>query len=86
MHRFMLLQGWIKLLHQMVLKLPEVSNLKSLMVLCNEDGEEIFFDNISDSVVCFCSEHFMVICYYHYFLMKQLSFAFAYCNQKHYQL
>lgn len=46
----------------MVLKLPEVSNLKSLMALCNEDGEAVFFDNISDSVVCFYSEHFMVIC------------------------
>lgn len=61
-HWFTLLQGWIKLLHQMVLKLPEVSNLKSLMALCNEDGEAVFFDNISDSVVCFYSEHFMVIC------------------------
>jgi len=58
----MFMQGWIKLLHQMVLKLPEVSNLKSLVVLCNEDGEEFFFDSISDSVVCFFSEHFMVIC------------------------
>nr|KYP57020.1 U3 small nucleolar RNA-associated protein 20 [Cajanus cajan] len=48
---FMLLQGWIKLLHQMVLKLPEVANLKSLMVLCNEDGEVNFFDNITDSVI-----------------------------------
>ncbi|XP_052728331.1 uncharacterized protein LOC108328944 isoform X4 [Vigna angularis] len=45
------IKGWIKLLHQMVLKLPEVSNLKSLMVLCNEDGEAVFFDNISDSVI-----------------------------------
>ncbi|KAK8473806.1 hypothetical protein PHAVU_001G253000 [Phaseolus vulgaris] len=45
------IKGWIKLLHQMVLKLPEVSNLKSLVVLCNEDGEEFFFDSISDSVI-----------------------------------
>ncbi|XP_047154008.1 small subunit processome component 20 homolog isoform X2 [Vigna umbellata] len=45
------IKGWIKLLHQMVLKLPEVSNLKSLMALCNEDGEAVFFDNISDSVI-----------------------------------
>ncbi|KAL2955225.1 hypothetical protein AAZX31_18G015600 [Glycine max] len=45
------IKGWIKLLHQMVLKLPEVSNLKSLMVLCNEDGEVNFFDNITDSVI-----------------------------------
>ncbi|XP_020226475.1 small subunit processome component 20 homolog isoform X2 [Cajanus cajan] len=44
-------KGWIKLLHQMVLKLPEVANLKSLMVLCNEDGEVNFFDNITDSVI-----------------------------------
>ena len=50
----MWLQGWIKLLHQMVLKLPEVSNLKSLAVLGNEDGEVNFFDDITDSVVCFC--------------------------------
>ncbi|KAK7331456.1 hypothetical protein VNO77_25681 [Canavalia gladiata] len=44
-------KGWIKLLHQMVLKLPEVSNLKSLVVMCNEDGEVNFFDNITDSVI-----------------------------------
>ncbi|KAL2332603.1 hypothetical protein Fmac_013816 [Flemingia macrophylla] len=44
-------KGWLKLLHQMVLKLPEVSNLKSLMVLCKEDGEVNFFDNITDSVI-----------------------------------
>ncbi|RDY00034.1 Small subunit processome component 20-like protein, partial [Mucuna pruriens] len=44
-------KGWIKLLHQMVLKLPEVSSLKSLMVLCNEDGEVNFFDNITDLVI-----------------------------------
>ncbi|XP_027334628.1 small subunit processome component 20 homolog isoform X2 [Abrus precatorius] len=45
------MKGWIKLLHQMVLKLPEVSKLKSLMVMCNEDGEVNFFDNITDSVI-----------------------------------
>ncbi|CAJ1855344.1 unnamed protein product [Sphenostylis stenocarpa] len=45
------MKGWINLLHQMVLRLPEVSNLKSLMVLCNEDGEVNFFDNISDPVI-----------------------------------
>ncbi|XP_061369187.1 uncharacterized protein LOC133312060 isoform X1 [Gastrolobium bilobum] len=44
-------KGWIKLLHQMVLKLPEVLNLKSLMVLFNEDGEVTFFDNLTDSVI-----------------------------------
>lgn len=43
----------MKLLNQMVLKLPDVSNLKSLAALCNEDGEANFFDDITDSVVCF---------------------------------
>ncbi|KAL5069505.1 hypothetical protein RYX36_020392 [Vicia faba] len=42
--------GWMKLLSQMALKLPDVSNLKSLTVLCNEDGEANFFDNIADPV------------------------------------
>ncbi|CAL0335754.1 unnamed protein product [Lupinus luteus] len=45
-----IIKRWTGLLHQMVLKLPEVSNLKSLTVLCNEDSEVIFFDNIADSV------------------------------------
>ncbi|XP_058787152.1 uncharacterized protein LOC131661580 [Vicia villosa] len=44
-------KGWMKLLSQMALKLPDVSNLKSLTVLCNEDGESIFFDNIADPVI-----------------------------------
>ncbi|CAK8567091.1 unnamed protein product [Lathyrus sativus] len=44
-------KGWMKLLSQMALKLPDVSNLKSLTVLCNEDGEANFFDNITDSVI-----------------------------------
>lgn len=44
-------KGWLNFLHQMVLKLPEVSNLKSLTVLCTEDGEVNFFDNITDSVI-----------------------------------
>ncbi|CAI8591809.1 unnamed protein product [Vicia faba] len=35
----------------MALKLPDVSNLKSLIVLCNEDGEANFFDNIVDPVI-----------------------------------
>ncbi|CAI8600436.1 unnamed protein product [Vicia faba] len=43
--------GWMKLLSQMALKLPDVSNLKSLTVLCNEDGEANFFDNIADPVI-----------------------------------
>ncbi|CAL0335761.1 unnamed protein product [Lupinus luteus] len=46
-----IIKRWTGLLHQMVLKLPEVSNLKSLTVLCNEDSEVIFFDNIADSVI-----------------------------------
>ncbi|XP_028759690.1 small subunit processome component 20 homolog isoform X2 [Neltuma alba] len=41
-------KGWIKLLRQMVLKLPEVSNLKSLVALCSEDAEVDFFNNIVD--------------------------------------
>jgi len=41
----------MKLLSQMALKVPDVSNLKSLTVLCNEDGEADFFDNIADPVV-----------------------------------
>ncbi|CAL0327253.1 unnamed protein product [Lupinus luteus] len=45
------IKGWTRLLHQMVLKLPGVSNLKSLTVLCNEDSEVNFFDNIADSVI-----------------------------------
>jgi len=73
----MLLQGWIKLLHQMVLKLPEVSNLKSLMVLCNEDGEVNFFDNITDSVVCFYSKHFMAICLLSLFSNETVFFCFC---------
>ncbi|RHN69146.1 hypothetical protein MtrunA17_Chr3g0121561 [Medicago truncatula] len=44
-------KGWMKLLSQMALKVPDVSNLKSLIVLCNEDGEADFFDNIADSVI-----------------------------------
>lgn len=52
----MLLQGWIKLLRQMVLKLPEVSNLKSLVALCSEDAEVDFFNNIVDPKVCFCTK------------------------------
>ncbi|CAI8597993.1 unnamed protein product [Vicia faba] len=44
-------KGWMKLLSQMALKLPDVSNLKSLTVLCNEDGEANFFDNIADPVI-----------------------------------
>ncbi|KAJ1404603.1 Down-regulated-in-metastasis protein [Sesbania bispinosa] len=43
--------GWMKLLNQMILKLPDVSNLKSLVVLCDEDGEVNFFDSITDSVI-----------------------------------
>ncbi|XP_054807809.1 U3 small nucleolar RNA-associated protein 20 isoform X1 [Prosopis cineraria] len=42
-------KGWIKLLRQMVLKLPEVSNFKSLVALCSEDEEVDFFNNIVDS-------------------------------------
>ncbi|KAE9587003.1 hypothetical protein Lalb_Chr23g0269101 [Lupinus albus] len=45
------IKGWTRLLHQMVLKLPDVSNLKSLTVLCNEDSEVNFFDTIADSVI-----------------------------------
>lgn len=48
------LQGWIKLLRQMVLKLPEVLNLRSLMALCSEDAEVDFFNNIIDPKVSFC--------------------------------
>ncbi|XP_058732408.1 U3 small nucleolar RNA-associated protein 20-like isoform X2 [Vicia villosa] len=44
-------KGWMKLLSQMALKLPDVSNLKSLSVLCNEDSKANFFDNITDSVI-----------------------------------
>ncbi|KAL5061396.1 hypothetical protein RYX36_033000 [Vicia faba] len=44
-------KGWMKLLSQMALKLPDVSNLKSLTVLCNEDSKANFFDNITDSVI-----------------------------------
>ncbi|XP_004492742.1 uncharacterized protein [Cicer arietinum] len=44
-------KGWMKLLSLMALKLPDVSNLKSLTVLCNEEGETIFFDDIADSVI-----------------------------------
>jgi hypothetical protein len=35
----------------MVSKLPNVSNLESLKVLHAEDGEAIFFDNITDQEV-----------------------------------
>lgn len=63
----MSLQGWIKLLNQMVLKLPNISNLKSLIVLRNEDGEVNFFDDIADSVVCFWLtinlRNFLFCCY-----------------------
>ncbi|XP_057754877.1 uncharacterized protein LOC130974144 isoform X1 [Arachis stenosperma] len=44
-------KGWLKLLHQMVLKLPEVSNLKSLTVLCHESDEVNFFEDITDPVI-----------------------------------
>jgi hypothetical protein len=41
----------MKLLSQMASKLPDVLNLGSLEVLCKDDSEANFFDNISDSVV-----------------------------------
>ncbi|XP_045811204.1 small subunit processome component 20 homolog isoform X1 [Trifolium pratense] len=44
-------KGWMKLLSQIASKLPDVLNLKSLEVLCNDDSEANFFDNISDSVI-----------------------------------
>ncbi|XP_074320646.1 uncharacterized protein LOC141657349 isoform X2 [Silene latifolia] len=37
---------WIDLLHEMVLKLSGISTLKSLNVLCSEDAEVDFFNNI----------------------------------------
>ncbi|KAF2288910.1 hypothetical protein GH714_022732 [Hevea brasiliensis] len=37
---------WIELLRDMVLKLPEVENLNSFKVLCSEDAEQDFFNNI----------------------------------------
>ncbi|PSS35668.1 Small subunit processome component like [Actinidia chinensis var. chinensis] len=37
---------WIGLLQEMVLKLPKVPSLKSLGVLCSEDAEQDFFNNI----------------------------------------
>jgi hypothetical protein len=41
----------MKLLSQMVSKLPNVSNLESLKILHTEDGEANFFDNITDHKV-----------------------------------
>lgn len=60
--QWFVVQGWMNFLHQMALKLPVVSNLKSLKVLCTEDGEVNFFDDITDSVVCSYSKFFMIIC------------------------
>ncbi|CAL1353831.1 unnamed protein product [Linum trigynum] len=37
---------WIELLRDMVLKLPEVSNLGSFRALCSEDADQDFFKNI----------------------------------------
>ncbi|WCJ33154.1 ARM repeat superfamily protein [Euphorbia peplus] len=37
---------WIELLREMVLKLPEFENLKTLKALCSEDAEQDFFNNI----------------------------------------
>ncbi|XP_062109162.1 uncharacterized protein LOC133819824 isoform X2 [Humulus lupulus] len=37
---------WINLLREMVLKLPNMGNLDSLKVLCDEDAEIDFFNNI----------------------------------------
>ncbi|GFZ18885.1 homeobox-leucine zipper family protein [Actinidia rufa] len=37
---------WIGLLQEMMLKLPKVPSLKSLEVLCSEDAEQDFFNNI----------------------------------------
>ncbi|KAK2393598.1 ARM repeat superfamily protein [Trifolium repens] len=45
-------KGWMKLLSQMVSKLPNVSNLESLKILHTEDGEANFFDNITDHKTC----------------------------------
>ena len=42
----MVFQDWINLLREMVLKLPNVENLNALKVLCDEDTETDFFNNI----------------------------------------
>ncbi|XP_052189171.1 uncharacterized protein LOC127799294 isoform X2 [Diospyros lotus] len=39
-------KGWIDLLREMVLKLPEMPTLKSFRALCSEDAEQDFFNNI----------------------------------------
>ncbi|KAI4344960.1 hypothetical protein L6164_012132 [Bauhinia variegata] len=39
-------KGWIELLRQMVLKLPELSTLRSFTALCSDDAEVDFFSNI----------------------------------------
>ncbi|XP_028088073.1 small subunit processome component 20 homolog isoform X4 [Camellia sinensis] len=37
---------WLDLLREMVLKLPKVSSLESFRLLCSEDAEQDFFNNI----------------------------------------
>lgn len=52
-------QEWIDLLREMVLKLPEVPNLHSFKILCSDDPEVDFFNNIIHLQVSF-SYHFLV--------------------------
>ena len=52
-------QEWIDLLREMVLKLPEVPNLHSFKILCSDDPEVDFFNNIIHLQVSL-SHHFLM--------------------------
>ncbi|KAE9453174.1 hypothetical protein C3L33_14914, partial [Rhododendron williamsianum] len=55
---------WIDLLREMVLKLPMVPSLKSFQVLCSEDAEQDFFNNLMHLQVLETQETLLVIlCY-----------------------
>lgn len=65
-------QEWIDLLREMILKLPQLSNLSSLRDLCSGDTEVDFFNNIIHlQVISFYS-----ICFFSYILLVRFCFNF----------
>lgn len=54
-------QEWIDLLREMVMKLPEVPNLHSFKILCSDDPEVDFFNNIIHLQVSFSHHYLMTL-------------------------